>query len=370
MIRKTVPAETAIRIILYKRKQMRKNNIFLEMKYFLIISAVFLFAFGAAVNARAKTMTDGNFKITCDDPLFTVTNAAPGESFSSDMTVENLGGKDRKFQFEFNIKTNPKALAKKLFLKAGFLDEADKFICEYGCDGDKDLDMLDGGEFVVKTIPGDDSKNLRFILTLDPNAGNEFQSADMSFDIKLGFKGEADGDGNGDGDGVTFVTTTMAGFFAGAPGTGIAGTIAESEGAIEVGEVKGDQTPKEGEVEGAEISLCQGWPKWVWVLMLIAYFAAFLWRTFEKIKEQIEKREIRWKWQAALAAAAFLIWYFFDFCREYLWFVVIAIIGGAIIYLYYLYLFRKNIREEHAEIKSGSGEDAPKDPTGQTPPTV
>ena len=93
--------------------------------------------------------------------------------------------------------------------------------------------------------------------------------------------------------------------------------------------------------------------------MLIVYFAAFLWRTFDKIKEQIEKRDIRWKWQAALAIAAFLIWYFFDKCREFWWFVIIAIVGGAVIYLLYLYLFRKNIREEHAKVESGSGEEPP-----------
>jgi len=333
------------------------NHNFLRIKYFLILPAVFIFAFGAAGNARAKTVTDGNFRITCDDPLFTVANAAPGESFSSDMTVENLGGKDRKFQFELNIKVNPKALAERLFLKIGSLDGAGAFACEYGCAKDENLKDLDGSQFVVKTIPGDSSKNFRFTLTFDPAAGNEFQNASASFDLKLGFKDEVidDGDGNGGGGPAGAGAPPALG-----PGTGLLAAVGGVAGEAVVAEevapeeqVEGAETGPEGEVMGEEVSLCESWPLWIWILALLIYFAAFSWRTFDKFKEQVEKREIRWGWQAIFAAAAFLFWYFFDFCREYWWFVIIALVGGAAVYLAYLYLFRRAIREKSEKIETG-----------------
>jgi O-antigen/teichoic acid export membrane protein len=114
--------------------------------------------------------------------------------------------------------------------------------------------------------------------------------------------------------------------------------------------VKGEEAVP-GEVEGAEA--CQSWPLWIWILALLIYFAAFLWRTFDKFKEQVEKREIRWGLQAVFAAAAFFFWYFFDFCREYWWFVIIALVGGAAVYLAYLCLFRREIREKSEKIETG-----------------
>lgn len=343
---------------------MTANNFLRIIKYLFMLPAFFLIVFGAVPEANAKvTTTSGNLKITHDDPLFSVTNAAPGESFFSDMTVENLGGADRKFQFELNITTNPKALAKRLFLEVGFLDEAGKYYCEYGCGENKDLETLDGSEFVVKTIPGNSSKDLRFALTFDPNAGNEFQNANMAFDIKLGYEGDG---GNGGGNGAAAGGAgPVMGFFAGVPGVpGIAGAATEGESApAGEGEVKGEQTPEEGEVEGISVTTCEGWPLWVWVLALVAYFTAFLWRSFEKFREQIEKREIRWKWQAVLAIAAFLFWYFFDFCREYWWFVIIALVGGAAVYLAYLYFFKKGVRETGEQIEKEPGQSPPKNPT-------
>ena len=123
------------------------------------------------------------------------------------------------------------------------------------------------------------------------------------------------------------------------------------------GEVEGEAAGEEGEVAGEEISLCRDWPLWVWILALIIYFALFLWRTFSKFEEQKKKGEIRWGWQAVLAIAAFLFWYFFDFCREYLWFVILAMIGGAVIYFAYLYLLKRGIRKNYEKVEGPEKEE-------------
>lgn len=325
----------------------------MKIKYLLIIPAVFVFVFGAAKNVRAVP-DPLPLEVLSSDPLFAVSNAAPGESFSSEVKILNHGGDSEDFQFEIQVKTNPKALADRLTFK---ITNADGTSCFFGCPPDdimRKIGSLDGKEFKINRIGPHSTNVYNFVLTFDADAGNEFQAADMSFDIKLGYKGDADGGGGGDGGGdggaaggPGFFTAALAGIFAG-PGAGE--TIAGEQTAGE-GEVAGETTPAGGEVEGAEVSLCAGWPKWVWILMLVGYFAAFVWHTFENIKQQIEKREIRWRWQAVLAAAAFLIWYFFDKCREFQWFVILAILGGVLIYLLYLYLLRKSIKEQQKQIK-------------------
>lgn len=113
--------------------------------------------------------------------------------------------------------------------------------------------------------------------------------------------------------------------------------------------------PAIGQATGAES--CQGWPSWVWGLALFAYFAIFLWRTFGSLAYQAVKREVRWKWEAVLVIAALFFWYYFDYCREYVWFIVSAIIGGPIIYLYYLNLLHEKMHNGHHEGDQGEGEE-------------
>ncbi|MDP1845805.1 MAG: hypothetical protein Q8L09_03580 [Candidatus Moranbacteria bacterium] len=335
-----------------------------------------LMFFSFSEKAEAKTVTDGNLAITYSDPLFAVTNAVPGQTYFSDMTVENLGGADRKFQFELNIAASSSNLTERLFLKIYSLDEIGKEYCEYGCLANEDIKSLDGGEFEIKTMPGNSTKNFRFALAFDPDAGNDFQNVSAGFDMKIGFEDEFQGvtGGGGGGNGATAAGTAPTGFLTSLFSAVSTGTTAgaETEGEMpqgQEGEVKGEETTP-GQVEGISVSSCQSWPKWIWVLMLIAYFAAFLWRTFSNLSGQIEKREMRWGWQAILAGVAFLVWYFFDKCREFQWFVIIALVGGAVVYLFYLYLFRNNIREEHADIESGSGQEPPENPTDQASPIV
>lgn len=324
---------------------------------FVFLAAVLFFAAKFQVAKAASPL-----ELIINEPIFDVTNAVPGDSFSSPVTLLNHGDHHEIFQFEFDIKTNPEALADHLFFKV--TDGTGN--CLYGCASNLTLASLDRKEPDIARVGPHSTTDYNFILTFDPNVGNELQSALTTFDMKLGFEGVITRRGGGGGGGAggaagpgAAPAVAGAAFLAGLPGAGaVAGEVTGEQPA---GEVKGEEAPS-GEVQGAEA--CHGWPKWIWVLMLVVYFAAFLWRTFDKFKEQVEKREIRWKWQAALAVAAFLVWYFFDKCREYWWFVIIALVGGAVVYLAYLYLFRERIKESREEIESGSEQKPPETPTG------
>jgi len=325
------------------------NHNFLRIKYFLILPAVFIFAFGAAENARAVP-NPPPLEVISDDPIFSVQNAAPGERFEKPVTILNHGPDTEKFRFEIQNEKMSAELAEHLY----FQIKDDAGVCLFGCDTAYSIKSLDKDEILIEKIKPHSTNVYTFILVFDANAGNEFQNLTTVFDIKLRYQGKKPG-GNGNGGGPGGAGIAPPGFAAGllAAVGGIAGEAVVAEEAAPEEQVEGAETGPEGEVMGEEVSLCQSWPLWIWILALLAYFAAFSWRTFDKFREQVEKREIRWGWQAIFAAVAFLFWYFFDFCREYWWFVIIALVGGAGVYLAYLYLFRRAIREKSEKIETG-----------------
>ena len=324
-------------------------------KYFFIIFAAVFFVLSPKISQAAA-----NIQVDVPaGPLFDVQNAAPGMEATADITVENTGDVAGNFPYTINLTNVTKNLSQQLFFKV-----RSESTCIFGCNNEYPLSVINGVSQTINNIPPDSLPHIyTFVLYFNKDANNDFQSAQVNFDATLGTPvptthsarrngGGGGGGGNGgNGGGATPVAGVIGGAVAGAPG-GIVGGAETGAIGEQPGQVQGEETAP-GIVEGDQISTCQSWPKWVWVLMLIAYFSAFLWRTFENIKTQIDKRDIRWKWQAVLAAAAFLIWYFFDKCREFWWFVILAMIGGAIIYLLYLYLFRKNIQKKNEEIHSG-----------------
>lgn len=325
-----------------------KNNLFHKPEYSIrkpFLPVCFLL-FGLFLAGKAEAANP--LELQMNDPLFQVSNAAPGESFSSPVTLLNHGDHRETFQFEIDVKTNPEKLAEHLFFKVADGNGN----CLYGCGGNVSLAYLDRREPDIAKVSPHSTTYYNFILTFDPDAGNEFQDTETSFDMKLGFEGTVTrrhrrGGNGGGGNGGT--NTNPQGLVGGAA-TSLAGVISgggQDQGGenFPSGEVQGEENPGPGEVAGASTETCHGWPFWVWVLALVAYFSAFLWRTFDRIKVQVEKRKIRWKWQAGFAAAAIAFWYFFDKCREYAWFAILAAVGGAAVYLSYLYLFRKDIRK-------------------------
>lgn len=358
---------------------MRLNSFYksyiyrLDIEYLgvFVLCCLLFFAFSVS-KTHAKTETVGDFELTYSDPLFAVANAAPGDVYDSNISIRNLGANTQNLQFLLGVTADPKILGDYLFLKIN----GSEGNCLWGCVNDQSVSKLNKAEVVFSDIAPGPAKAYELVLTFDAAAGNELQDAKLSFDLTLGYQGAilttssatsngggggGRGRGGGGGGGGAGAVLSGTGFFGGPAGTGIIGGAEASQGANQEGEVQGESTAP-GQVEGASVASCVSWPKWIWILAILAYFAAFLWRTFENLEGQAKKREIRWKWQFVLAVAAFLFWYFFDFCRVYLWFVVAAIVGGAIIYLYYLNLMREKIRGEQMGISHG-GETA-KDSSG------
>ncbi|MDI6778293.1 MAG: hypothetical protein QMD77_03815 [Patescibacteria group bacterium] len=306
----------------------------------IVLLAGLVLAFSAA-SAEAKPNPPA-IEVITDDPIFNVQNAAPGEKFEKPVTILNHGPDTEKFRFEIQNEKMSVELARHLY----FQIKDDGGVCLFGCDAAYSVESLNKDEILIEKIKPHSTNIYNFILVFDENVGNEFQNLTTVFDIKLGYQGKRPvGNGNGGGGAVGAVAPgPVAGLLAAVTGGVVGGEAVSVETAPEE-QVEGAKTgPEEGKIMGEEVSLCQGWPKWVWVLMLISYFAAFLWRTFDKIKEQIEKREIRWRWQAVLALAAFLVWYFFDKCREFQWFVILALVGGAAVYICYLYFYKRRIK--------------------------
>jgi hypothetical protein len=224
---------------------MMKNWI----KIFLL--AVFFGIFSIVPKAFAVTITSGNFKLTSNSPLFSVTNAVPGGEYNSDFTVENIGTKTENLQMKMDIKTDPEALADVLYLK---IKNKDTNICLLGCTSTLKTKDANGTELAFNNIGAGEIKNYTFILLFDINAGNEFQNSQIIFDLTLGYQGSAPvatttrrnrgggggdgggGGGNGGGGG--------GGTLTGGPATGILGATA-------TGVVGGAGTPSEGTVGGA-----------------------------------------------------------------------------------------------------------------------
>ncbi len=346
------------------------------MKKTSIIICILALGLFFATDAANAAPDPPKLEVLSNTPLFNVSNAAPGKSYPSPVTIINHGGNEENFQFEVTINADPSILTDHLFFKvhkAETLDPITGETCAYGCDGNVKMSSLDGKEIFVKNVPPHSTNYFLFYLVFDPESGVGLMGETVNFDMKLGYEdqsGDRDNDTNNNNDNnLTITTSASPGFLRNIQS--ILGSVsgAETSGQESAdGENQDNLFVHDGAVKGEETSACQSWPKWVWVLMLIAYFVAFLWRTFSNLSKQIEKREMRWGWQAIFAVAAFAIWYFFDKCREFWWFVIIAIVGGAAIYLLYLYLFRKNIREEHAKVESGSGQESPENPESPQAP--
>ena len=114
-------------------------------------------------------------------------------------------------------------------------------------------------------------------------------------------------------------------------------------------------------VGGAEAE-CQGWPLWVWVVALIVFAVLFIFSLFYKFKDQKEGQYPRRFAPASLAILVILFWYFFDKCHERRWFAIVSVIGALVVYLIYLYFFKKSVSsnlkiDENVEIKSEGAEN-------------
>lgn len=262
-----------------------------------------------------------------DDPIFEIDNFYPGMSVSKDVTVKNEDTVERDLYVTMDGMDN-----------SDFADQINFYVIKkssgkffVGGSGDKMTlkDMDDDGSAFVERIVAGDSTDYEIRVKLKTNTGNEFQKEKIdSFEVGLAF--------------YDLPNPPAPPYRSGQlPGGNEEGEVegVESEGSEQQSEQGQEIT---GTVYGEETE-CHGWPLWAWIVAIIVYAIIFLWSLFNNFKDHVKERKIRWGWPLLFVIGVFLFWYNFDKCQQYKWFAISVLAGSAVIYFYYLRLFRKSL---------------------------
>ena len=293
----------------------------------LLSLCVFAVVVGAATPVSAEIRVDVNWHGK-KNPTFDEKHIKPGDSVEQEITVTNTGDevqdlylkiekvKNRSFADQFKVYLIDKN-SKKYYL--GGIGE--RFTLQ-------DLEKK-GSVFIERLDPGEKG---RYILKLqfDESAGNEFQRQKLSFDTKFGFKGKP----------VSPNAPLPLRLTRG--GGGERGSSQEVQG-VEVNG-KGSSERKEeaatGEVQGAAEVQCENaWAWWVWMLLLIALFGLQV--AFNILLHGRTSLVA----SVLLFIGALVVWYLFDVCRDYWWFVV----GALLITLGNIFLQRMKKEAQEGE---------------------
>jgi len=320
----------------------------------LILTLIFLTASRAYAATGPVTQTDGDFVLTYDSPLFDFTNAAPGQTYASDFSVTNTGQAAQDLQFQLNVDT-PETLADFLFLKI----EDGNSNCLWGCDGSESISQINGAQMTFSGIPAGQIRNYKFVLLFSPDAGNDLQNASMNFDMTLGYVGSVpsgnnnnsgSSDNNGGGSSSHHSNNNHHTHInigrPGQPLIGIHGAVAgintaTADGPTLQNQVAGVSTSQPGKIDGVSVSICHGWPKWIWEILLVVYLLVLL----ENLRRNYAKAEVGWKLALAWTVAALAFWYFFDHCRSFSWFASGVVILAIASYFLYLSKLKKKIEK-------------------------
>jgi hypothetical protein len=276
-----------------------------------VIAGTFLFV--SPASATRSINVDGAL-----DPIFDEDNIYPGFSTDDTVTIENTGTETVDVYFRFNL-DDGSDLADQLKL---YVIRTDNDSYRLGGEGDRMTleDADDEGALFIDRLNVGQNEEYEIKITFNKNAGNEYQEKSAEFDLELGYETEP----------ATGSPPFRAGFTGQMPTEEVAGVSVPEEG------VGGEETAA---LAGAE-STCQSWPKWVWILSLLA-FVAVLWKYLRK-NYKIEK--MAWKFCLVWTAAAIVFWYFFDKCREFQWFLYGAIIIVIVSYFFYLWKLKKKVK--------------------------
>lgn len=284
--------------------------------------------------------------------IFNAKNIYPGWEDSKTIRVENNDeNEDADIYFTFDVESSvdndDKNLAEKLKLYVVRVEDGSYRI---GGEGDRyTLEEADDEELFVDRLSATKGKEYRIKIKFDKDAGNEYQGIEAKFDIDFQIESES------------AATETVAEVLDGEGRVVTGDQPADEAGTTEQEQttVQGDQEGGDGDVnvEGIK-NICQWWPLWVWILALIVFVIVFLFSLFYKFKEQKEGQYPRRFSPAILVVAGLAFWYFFDKCDERRWFAITLAIGALVIYLIYLYIFKKSVSsnlkidEEKFEIKT------------------
>ncbi|MCK5081118.1 MAG: hypothetical protein KAQ63_03060 [Candidatus Moranbacteria bacterium] len=285
------------------------------------LMAILAVSFLGCLNvARADDKIDVEYPVGTNingNKIFSEDNIMPGWETSETIRVENDSTTDDvNLFFTFDVNGDKKLAGQ---LKLYVIRVADSSY-RIGGFGDRyDLNKADDEELYVDKLSATKGKEYRIKVKFDKDAGNEYQGLETKFDIEFLIEAEETDDRTEE-------------------------QILTDEGRIVTGEeeppvVEGEETtakPEEVIIGGNDAQIagmqdqCSSWPWWVWALILAGYLAVFYKLTFTK--ENKESEDIPWRWQVAMMVAMVIFWWYFDSCREYLWFLLGGVGGSGVEY--------------------------------------
>lgn len=290
-------------------------------------------------------------------PIITETSILPGDIFTRVVTVTKLNNGPQSLMLRLERK-NPidvYDLEKKILVKIQRLSDG-QFLPLPGGVTEKTLESLyaytdtaNNNAFQFDTISGNANSVFQYKIwfTFDPLADNNYQGKNTEFNVSLGIYSAppiavttADHHrkhhgGGGGGDAAAPTTTAL---FANLTAAGTAG---EAAGEITASGEGAPGEEVEGAVAGEEECVPVAW--WIFALILLTYLFVMYFNLFYRIEES---KNVRWFWEAVYTVLALVGWYYLDRCRTNVWFVYVMLISGFILYLVYLYLFKKKINRD------------------------
>lgn len=127
-----------------------------------------------------------NWGVPEGQPIFIISNAAPGDSVTRTVSIQNGATSARPIGIRGNItQQNPPTYSTKLFIKI-----SQNGTEVYGANNSKTLkNFIDEGGLSgisLGTLNSGQSKNYNIMVTFDPTADNAFQNATITFDMFIG----------------------------------------------------------------------------------------------------------------------------------------------------------------------------------------
>lgn len=291
------------------------NTIIKKIGFLTGIIVLLGFAGGAQAQS-AETDLPGMIDVEFDsginingDKIFDVEGIAPGQKVTKNIQIQNKHASDEvRLYMWFDVKGD-KFLADELKIYV-IRDDGSYRVGgsgdHYTLAGANDEDYL----YINRLDPGE-SEKYKVRVKLDEEAGNEYQGEETRFHIK--FKIEQVEDEATDDEVFDAQGRTVSGNepeVAGATTTATeTGTSSEGQN----GRVVGLTKTVEGAVAGVQ-SVCQGWPLWAWIILLVVTIGIVL-----LIGSGASALHLFWHLVPVIAAV--VLWYFFDQCREHTWFL-------------------------------------------------
>ena len=167
----------------------------LEVVGLAIIGVVLMASPGvvAAEDLRVVCARDGDCSVSPDNkPLFDEDDLVPGDNYTQNFEVRNERSEACELTFDVDeTKQEPNDFSQRIFtvIKEGSKDWYGLGSGSDAAADDKNLDELYGADLIdLGVIEVDSTRNFKWIVTFDREAGNEYQEAETKFDFDLSFE--------------------------------------------------------------------------------------------------------------------------------------------------------------------------------------